>query len=68
MKPKDAKVAFESIAPYLSENTAILSVLAGIAIETIEKALGVRPIARVMPNTSAKNRYGVPVELHLMNM
>ncbi|MEJ9281226.1 pyrroline-5-carboxylate reductase [Ureibacillus thermosphaericus] len=53
MKPKDAKVAFESIAPYLSENTAILSVLAGIAIEIIEKALGVRPIARVMPNTSA---------------
>ncbi len=53
MKPKDARVAFESIAPYLSENTSILSVLAVIAIETIDKALGVRPIARVMPNTSA---------------
>lgn len=53
MKPKDAKAAFETIAPYLSENTAILSVLAGISMETIEKALGARPIARVMPNTSA---------------
>ncbi|MFC5540338.1 MAG: pyrroline-5-carboxylate reductase [Bacilli bacterium] len=53
MKPKDAKDAFRAIAPYLSEKTAILSVLAGISIETIEKALGARPIARVMPNTSA---------------
>lgn len=53
MKPKDAKAACESIAPYLSENTAILSVLAGISIESIENVLGARPIARVMPNTSA---------------
>lgn len=53
MKPKDAKTACETIAAYLSENTAILSVLAGISIETIERALGSRPIARVMPNTSA---------------
>lgn len=53
MKPKDAYEAFEAIAPYLSEQTAILSVLAGIGMETIENALGARPIARVMPNTSA---------------
>lgn len=53
MKPKDAKDACETIAPYLSDKTAILSVLAGISIQTIEKALGARPIARVMPNTSA---------------
>lgn len=53
MKPKDVSSACEMIAPYLSENTAILSVLAGISIETIEKILGTRPIARVMPNTSA---------------
>ncbi len=53
MKPKDVKVAMESIRPYISPETAILSVAAGIAIETIENGLGSRPIARVMPNTSA---------------
>ena len=53
MKPKDAKSAMEMIAPYLGKHTAILSVLAGISIGTIEEYLGARPIARVMPNTSA---------------
>lgn len=53
VKPKDAAAAMQSIAPYIGDQTAILSVLAGISIETIEKGLYVRPIARVMPNTSA---------------
>lgn len=53
MKPKDARAAMEVIAPHLSADTAILSVLAGVSIDTIEQHLGSRPIARVMPNTSA---------------
>lgn len=53
MKPKDAHACFSTIKPYLSEHTAVLSVLAGIGIDTIEQHLGTRPIARVMPNTSA---------------
>ena len=53
MKPKDARAAMEVIAPHLGTDTAILSVLAGVSIETIEQYLGSRPIARVMPNTSA---------------
>lgn len=53
MKPKDARLAMDAIKPYLSEEAAILSVLAGISIETIEEHLGRRPVARVMPNTSA---------------
>lgn len=53
MKPKDVQSAMASIRPYISNDTAILSVLAGIAIETIQEGLGERPIARVMPNTSA---------------
>lgn len=53
MKPKDVKVAMEAICPYISTDAAILSVAAGIAIATIEDGLGNRPIARVMPNTSA---------------
>lgn len=53
MKPKDAVTAMTQIAPYVSDKTAVLSVLAGIAIGTVEENLGKRPIARVMPNTSA---------------
>ena len=53
MKPKDVCAAMDSIAPYIGEHTAVLSVLAGIPIETIEQGLSPRPIARVMPNTSA---------------
>lgn len=53
MKPKDARLAMDAIKPYISADTAVLSVLAGISIETIEEHLGSRPVARVMPNTSA---------------
>ncbi len=53
VKPKDGKAAMESIAPYISLNTPILTVMAGISMETVGEILGERPIARVMPNTSA---------------
>ncbi len=52
-KPKDIVPAMERIRPFISNHTAILSVLAGIPIQTIEEGIGNRPIARVMPNTSA---------------
>lgn len=53
MKPKDVKTAMATIVPYIAQETAVLSVLAGIGIDTIEQGLGARAIARVMPNTSA---------------
>ena len=52
-KPKDVEKVMDDIAPYLGENTTVLSVIAGISIATFEKGLGKRPIARSMPNTSA---------------
>ncbi|WP_274307147.1 pyrroline-5-carboxylate reductase [Solibacillus daqui] len=53
VKPKDARLAMDAIKPFIEPNVSILSVLAGISIATIEEHLGERPIARVMPNTSA---------------
>lgn len=53
MKPKDAVAAMQVTHKKLSKHTAVLSILAGISIDTITKNLGNRPIARVMPNTSA---------------
>lgn len=53
MKPKDARDALQVIRPHIGEQTIVLSVLAGISIETITDGVGMRPVARVMPNTSA---------------
>lgn len=53
MKPKDVDAAMQSIAPYLNDQTGVISILAGISCAKLEKGLYKRPIARVMPNTSA---------------
>ncbi len=53
VKPKDGKAAMETISPYISQSTPVLTVMAGISMETVQTLLGERPIARVMPNTSA---------------
>ena len=52
-KPKDIKQAMRDIGMFLNDDAAVLSVIAGVSIETIENGLGNRPIARAMPNTSA---------------
>lgn len=54
MKPKDAADAINNLKAYLQPHMLIVSVLAGISIETIEKLAG-KPlsIVRAMPNTSA---------------
>ena len=54
MKPKDVEAALSSIKDKLTGNTVILSVAAGVSIETIQKHVGNFPVARAMPNTSAK--------------
>lgn len=54
MKPKDVAGAMEQIRPYLTEETLIISVLAGVSTDSIEMLAGLPvPVARVMPNTSA---------------
>lgn len=52
-KPKDIQQVLTDICPLMNKNTAVLSVIAGVSISTIENGLGNRPIARSMPNTSA---------------
>lgn len=54
MKPKDVAAALTAIKDKLSGKTVILSVVAGVSIETIQKHVGNLPVARAMPNTSAK--------------
>ena len=52
-KPKDIHQVMADILPFLADQTAVLSVIAGVAIQTLENGFGNRPIARAMPNTSA---------------
>lgn len=54
MKPKDAATAIQSIREHLNEQMLIVSVLAGVSMNTIE-TLAEKPLslARSMPNTSA---------------
>ncbi|MBT2754821.1 pyrroline-5-carboxylate reductase [Mesobacillus foraminis] len=54
MKPKDAASAIAAFTPFLSDGLLVISVLAGVSSETIEKAAGRQlAVARAMPNTSA---------------
>lgn len=54
MKPKEAATGISQIRPYLTENTMIISVLAGVSIDSIELLAQKKiPIVRAMPNTSA---------------
>ncbi|MEC1668760.1 pyrroline-5-carboxylate reductase [Bacillus mojavensis] len=55
-KPKDAAESIDSIRPYMKDQL-IISVLAGLTIETIQHYFGRKlAVIRVMPNTSAAIR------------
>ncbi|MED5017791.1 pyrroline-5-carboxylate reductase [Paenibacillus chibensis] len=54
IKPKDAAEVLRKLGPLLSEDTLIVSVIAGLTIRTIQDLLGRKqPVARTMPNTSS---------------
>ncbi|MDP5273881.1 pyrroline-5-carboxylate reductase [Chengkuizengella axinellae] len=60
MKPKDAESAFQELNPLLNETQIIVSVIAGLTIETIQDLLKTNnPIVRTMPNTSSSIGLGV---------
>lgn len=53
MKPKDVDAGMKAIASLLPSNAVVLSILAGVPMQTIQNGLGKRSICRCMPNTSA---------------
>lgn len=52
-KPKDWSLAVTPYLPYISNKTIVISVMAGVTIETMENKAPHLPIVRSMPNTSA---------------
>lgn len=60
MKPKDAVEALDAIEPYVKSHQLIISVIAGLSIDSMEQLLGDDlPLVRSMPNTSSRIGYGV---------
>jgi pyrroline-5-carboxylate reductase len=54
MKPKDAGLAMLRLGPYLTKSTLLVSILAGVSIQTLEDLSDRdQAIIRAMPNTSA---------------
>lgn len=54
MKPKDVREATEQLKNYITKETLLISVLAGVNMDSLQRLIGLEvPIARAMPNTSA---------------
>lgn len=61
VKPQDYSQLAASIKEYVSSNHVILSVMAGISIQTIQESLKVNKVVRSMPNIPTKIGQGMTV-------
>ncbi|MEM6318671.1 MAG: pyrroline-5-carboxylate reductase [Bacteroidota bacterium] len=59
VKPQDTTALFESLRPHTDEQQVFVSIMAGVTIETISKALGVKKVIRAMPNLPAQIGMGM---------
>ncbi|MCP4520372.1 MAG: pyrroline-5-carboxylate reductase [Cytophagales bacterium] len=59
VKPQMFKEVAEKIQPFLKEGQLIVSIMAGVKMENIAKALGQDAIVRAMPNTPCQIGLGV---------
>ena len=59
VKPQDAVRLYSTIKNYLQPNQLILSVMAGVKMNTISAALGVKKILRAMPNLPSQIGLGM---------
>lgn len=59
VKPQDSSGLFEYIRPLISDQQVFLSIMAGVKIETISKALNAKKIIRAMPNLPAQIGMGM---------
>jgi len=59
VKPQGFAKAVRDIAPWVGPETLVVSIMAGITIESISRALHVSKVARAMPNTPGAVGKGV---------
>lgn len=61
VKPQDFKQLASQIEPFLNSEHIVLSVMAGISIDTMRKDLGISKIVRSMPNIPTQIGEGITV-------
>jgi pyrroline-5-carboxylate reductase len=61
VKPQDFSNLAHSIAPFVTKNHILLSVMAGISIQTIQEKLGSNKVLRSMPNIPTQIGQGMTV-------
>ena len=61
VKPQDTSALFSTIEPYIDAQQVVLSIMAGVKIETIASQLGTEKIIRAMPNLPAQIGAGMTV-------
>ena len=59
VKPQDTNKLFESLQPFVDPQQVFVSIMAGVTIQTICNALGVRKVIRAMPNLPAQIGMGM---------
>src|SRR5699024_8005354 len=59
VKPQQADVLFKSIKPYLNKKQIVVSIMAGVRLETLAIGLGINKIVRAMPNLPAQLKEGL---------
>jgi pyrroline-5-carboxylate reductase len=59
VKPYHCEELFSKMRPMVNSNQLIVSLVAGLKIETIQNQLGINKIVRTMPNLPAKVRKGI---------
>lgn len=59
VKPQDSDRLFETIKPMVDDQQVFLSIMAGVKMETICEALGVKKVIRAMPNLPAQIGMGM---------
>lgn len=59
VKPQDAPILFDSLKPFIDPQQVFLSIMAGMKINTICQALGIKKVIRAMPNLPAQIGMGM---------
>jgi pyrroline-5-carboxylate reductase len=59
IKPQDLHVVFDQLGSRLSDNQAVVSIVAGAKMQTLADGMAHPPVIRVMPNTPAQIGVGM---------
>ncbi len=59
VKPQDCVTLFKGLKPFMDDQQVILSIMAGVKIETISNALNTKKVIRAMPNLPAQVGVGM---------